>query len=105
MNPSSVRQRFLADGFLAVPGFLNADEVAACLRELNQLIEREVPNLPREHVFYENKEERSTLKQIQRLHEHNPWFGELMNGKPRALAEELLGTEVIPQNMQFFNNV
>ena len=103
MNPSSVHQRFLADGFLAVPGFLNADEVAACLRELTQFIEREVPDLPPEHVFYENKEEPSSLKQLQRLHEHNPWFEELMNGKPRALAEELLGTKVIPQNMQFFN--
>ena len=62
-----------------------------------------VPGLPPEHVFYEDKGDAGTLKQLQRVHEHDGWFGELFAGKPQRLAEELLGTAVIGKNMQYFN--
>ena len=103
MTTTLRRPQFERDGFIAVAGFLHEEEVAACVQELDSFIEHLVPELPPEDVFYEDREDRTTLKQLQRLHEHSPWFNSFMNGKPRTLAEELLGSEVTPQNMQYFN--
>ena len=103
MNTTLRRPQFERDGFIAVAGFLHEEEVAACVQELDSFIEHLVPELPPADVFYEDREDRTTLKQLQRLHEHSPWFNSFMNGKPRTLAEELLGSEVTPQNMQYFN--
>lgn len=99
----SERDSFLQDGFVAVPSFLDAAEVAATLEQLDRFITKRVPDLPPEHVFYEDKSDPSTLKQLQRLQEYDPWFATLMHGKPRILAESLLDSEVVAQNMQFFN--
>lgn len=97
------RQQFERDGFVSIPGFLNADEISACNQKLERFIKEAAPNLPPEHVFYENKDDPSTLKQLQSLHQHDEWFSTLMNGNPRLLAETLLGSEVTAENMQFFN--
>ena len=74
----SRRKQFEEAGFVAQPGFLDEGEVASCLRELERYIARIVPSLPPEHVFYENKDDPATLKQLQRMHEYDPWFGEFM---------------------------
>ncbi len=97
------RESFETDGYVAVPSFLSADEVGECLKQLRRYIDEVVPGLPAEHVFYEDKDDPSTLKQLQRIQDHDAWFGEFFAGKPRQLAEELLGTEVVGKNMQFFN--
>ncbi len=54
-------------------------------------------------MFYEDKTNPASLKQIQRLHEHDGFFGEFFNGKPKALAQELLGETVIGKNLQYFD--
>ena len=60
--------------------------------------------MPPEHVFYESKSERESLKQLQKLDEHDPYFGQLISEGPfRDLAEDLLGTEVVCKNLQYFN--
>ena len=97
------RESFETDGYVALPAFLSADEVGECLAQLDRYISEVVPGLPAEHVFYEDKEDPSTLKQLQRMQDHDDWFGAFFVGKPRQLAEELLGTEVQGKNMQFFN--
>lgn len=97
------RACFERDGFVAVPGFLSAREVAECIAQLDRYIAKVVPGLPPEQVFYEKKDDPSTLKQLQRMHENDPWFAELCHGAPRRLAEELLNSEVIAKNMQYFN--
>jgi len=97
------REAFETDGYVAVRSFLSPDEIAECHTQLARLIEEVVPAMPADQVFYEDKDDPSTLKQLQQVQEHDAWFGELFNGKPRQLAEKLLGTEVVGKNMQFFN--
>ena len=99
----TLRERFEHDGFVATPGFLNPGEAQSFLQKLDRFIAEVVPGLPPEHVFYEDRKDLSTLKQLQKIHEHDAWFSDFMNEKPRELAEELLGSAVIPQNMQYFN--
>lgn len=103
MMRSAIQRRFDTDGYVAVPQFLSSGEVDACRRQLARFIDEVVPTMPADHVFYEDKGDPGTLKQLQRMHEHDSWFGELFDGGPRRLAQELLGTEVVGKNMQFFN--
>ncbi len=95
---------FNRDGYVSLPGFLNAGEVEEMLENVGRFIRECVPELPREHVFYESLGDSSTLKQIQKVHEHDRYFGRCMtDSKFRQLAEILLEGEVICQNMQYFN--
>lgn len=99
----SKRTQFLDDGYLVAKAFFSPDEIGEIIQQVNRYITELVPQLPGEHVYYEDKSDPSTLKQLQRMHEHDPWFEALFDGKPRQLAEELLASEVTRQNMQFFN--
>jgi len=97
------KDTFEQDGFVAVPRFCDAGELQTLDAALARFIAERVPALPVEHVFYEDKSNRTTLKQIQRMHEHDDFFGEFFEGKPKRLAEELLGEAVVGKNLQYFN--
>lgn len=94
---------FEEDGFVAVSEFCNPVELSAIESALARFIDLRVPRLPAQEVFYEDKAKPETLKQIQRLHEHDDFFGTFIQEKPKALAQELLGEPVIGKNLQFFN--
>jgi len=94
---------FEQDGFVAVPRFCDAAELQALEAALARFIAECVPALPVENVFYEDKANLGTLKQIQRMHEHDDFFGDFFEGKPKRLAEEILGEKVVGKNLQYFN--
>jgi phytanoyl-CoA hydroxylase len=94
---------FEEDGFIAVPGFCDTEELQGIESALATFIAEIVPSLPVEQVFYEDKNDLSTLKQIQRMHEHDEFFASFMESSPKALADELLGEPVIAKNLQYFN--
>jgi len=85
------------------PSFLNQVETQECKQRIDNYIDKIAPKIPGTEVFYEDKNDNSSLKQLQRMHEHDPWFHELFNGKPKQLAQQLLGTNVITKNLQYFN--
>lgn len=96
--------KFAQDGFAVWHGFLDSQEVESVHGRLRQFISEVVPGMPAEQVFYEDKNDTATLKQIQKLNEHDDWFARMIDsGKLRALAEQLLGTAVIAQNLQYFS--
>ena len=97
------RANFERDGFVAQPSFYGVDELLAIEDALMRFIAERISELRAEHVFYEDKSNLSTLKQIQQLHKYERFFEELMNDKPKQLAEELLGEAVIGKNLQYFN--
>jgi phytanoyl-CoA hydroxylase len=94
---------FEEDGFVAVSEFCNSVELSAIESALAHFIDVRISQLPAEEVFYEDKANPETLKQIQRMHEHDDFFGKFFNEKPKALAEEILGEPVIGKNLQYFN--
>ena len=57
------RQTYLDNGFVYLPGFFDAREITICQEKIREFIEGLVPQLPRDHVFYEDRETLSTLKQ------------------------------------------
>lgn len=100
----TLRRTFCEDGFVYLPDFLSPEEVAQVNQQLTQLIRDKVPAMPPEHAFYEDKLDVSTLKQIQTLYTHDPYFDAMMFGSRfEALAVRLLGTGVVGKNMQYFN--
>ena len=99
----SPREIFEQEGYVALPGFLTGQEVVEVHANLVRFIAEVLPGLPREQVFYEDLSRPDTLKQIQQMHTHDPFFGQLFEGKFKALAEELLDGGVVGKNMQYFN--
>ena len=99
---ASVRA-FNDDGFVAIPSFFNAVELAEIEINLDRFVREVIPTLSPAEVFYEDKHRLDSLKQIQRMHEHDSFFGHLYRGKPKRLAEELLDEAVVAKNLQYFN--
>ena len=97
------REKFREDGFVAVEAFFSKNKLLEIETELDRFIREINPALPSSDIFYELKSDLSSLKQIQRMHEYDGFFARLINGKPRRLAEELLGELVVVKNMQYFN--
>ncbi|GAB5558498.1 MAG: phytanoyl-CoA dioxygenase family protein [Synoicihabitans sp.] len=92
------------DGYVALRGFLDADALQALKINLQRYIDEVAPSLPKEDVFYENKDDPSTLKQLIRMSQNDAFFADMQNqGDFRDVAEILLGRDVAPQNLQFFN--
>jgi len=95
---------FETDGYVALPQFISGQELTALLAHVERFIRDIVPQLPPQRVFYEDKNDATTLKQIQHMGDHDPWFHELFTGSRfREVAELLLDGPVVPKNMQYFN--
>lgn len=100
----SLREAFRRDGFVVIPGFLDNAALELLRERLDVLVRDKVPAMPPETAFYEDRSDPSTLKQIQALYDHDPYFHDLMRGSRfEALAKELLGDEVTGRNLQYFN--
>ena len=92
------------DGYVILRGFLNEAELAELQQNLNRVISEKIPELPQQQVYYEDKDNPATLKQIQRLFEHDGYFASLFfNSKFEQLAQTLLQASVVGKNMQYFN--
>ena len=104
-NPSETRlTQFQKDGYLCESHLYSQDEITRLNTEISRFIRDIVPGMPAEQVYYENKTDKTSLKQIQRMFDYDPYFRDLMDQGPvRRLAEEVLQDEVVPVNMQYFN--
>ena len=100
---TQIKAKFEQDGFVEVPQFVQMDELQLIEDTLARFIEVVIPDLPAKHVFYEDKHDLGTLKQIQQLQEHDEFFEAFFMERPRQLAEKLLGEPVIGMNLQYFN--
>jgi phytanoyl-CoA hydroxylase len=95
---------FNRDGYVCLQSFYDAGQMQELNNEVRRFIRDVVPTMPQEQVYYEDKSDKSTLKQLQLMFEYDAYFREMMeNGSPRMIAEEVLQDEVVPVNMQYFN--
>lgn len=102
--PSELTARFRERGYVALEGFLNSGEVDELRGEIARYVAAVAPSAPSSDVFFEVKGDSATLKQLVRMHEHDPWFAALLTaGRFPALAAELLGAPAVPKNLQYFN--
>lgn len=98
------KAQFREEGYIAVRKFLSQQEVSEIDAKVRELVDTKISSMPPEHVFYEDKGDASTLKQLQHLDQHDPFFQSLFNSQEiTGLAEGLLGDAVVAKNMQWFN--
>ena len=103
-SSAELKKRFECDGFVALRQFLNGDELAELFARVERFIRDIVPRLPIEQVFFEDKSDPATLKQVQQMGNHDMWFCDLLTtGRFRQVAQVLLDGPVVPKNLQYFN--
>lgn len=101
-DPETAKSDFDKDGYTIQRNFLDERETEEVTSNLDRYIEKIVPKVPVEHAFYEDKSDRSTLKQLPHMQTHDPYFDRMLNKSAfRELAETLLDGEVVSKNVQF----
>lgn len=97
-------EHFQENGFVCVDPLYDASEIATLNSEIARFIQDVVPTMPAAQVYYEDKADPSSLKQLQKMFEYDAYFKDLMEAGPaRKIAEEVLQDEVVCVNMQYFN--
>ena len=103
---SDLKSSFDEQGYVACQSFLNDLEIAEVQRQTARFIEEVAPGLSDDIAYYEDKNDPTTLKQVQKLYDYDEFFMQLAKSdKVVGLAETLLGGKVELQNMQYFNKV
>ena len=99
-----LRANFVKDGFVFLPSFLNKKEIALVKNKISEFIENKVDNMNPKDVYYENINDKGSLKQLQKLYEFDPFFADMIFGSRfEKLASILLNDEVVGKNIQYFN--
>lgn len=95
---------FDSDGYIALRPLFDAGKMAEINAELDRYIADVMPGMPPEEVYFEDRADHATLKQMQKLSVYDAYFRDLMdNGVIRDLAAALMGEPAVPQNLQYFN--
>lgn len=103
LNASEL-SRYQSDGFIAIQRCVSGEALQELLAEVDRFRRDVAPGLPPEHVFYEDKNDPASLKQIQQMDAHDAWFEMFFTaGRLRGVAEQLLQGPVVPKNLQYFN--
>ncbi len=99
-----IQTRLHSNGFVVLPEFLRESGLMELHAHVDRFLRDVLPLVPDEHVFYEAKDDPTSLKQVQQLGVYDPWFNDLIStGQVRALAEHLLDGPVVPRNIQYFD--
>lgn len=97
-------ESYASDGYVLIRDFVVGEAFDELLANVDRFIADVVPSMPPEHVFYEDKDDPTTLKQLQQMASYDPWFHEqFTNGPFCKIAEVLLGAPAVPRNLQYFN--
>lgn len=103
---TELKQNFDRDGYVAIKGFLDKQQSLELISQTQRFINDVVPTIPTEEVYYEDKANKSTLKQVQKVYDFDDYYLKLATSTAVvSLAEELLGGPVDLKNMQYFNKV
>jgi phytanoyl-CoA hydroxylase len=102
--PENSNDSFQQLGFFVIEKFLSDTEVVQIHSELSRLKKDVLPKMPASEVYYDQKGDSNSLKQLQRLHMYDNFFNTLMINSPfQKIAENLLGEPVEGKNLQYFN--
>ena len=99
-----IKKKYNSDGYVFIPGFLSEEEVTIINKQLENFIKEKVSEMPSNYVFYEDKNDPDSLKQLQDIHSYDPFFANILIGsKFEKIAKVLLEENVIGKNLEYFN--
>lgn len=103
-EPATLKRDYDRDGFIAIRPLFDAARMAELNDALDRYIRDCVPKMKDTEVFYEEKGNRATLKQMMMLDRYDEYFRALLEDSPvRELAAVVLGEDVRPSNVEYFN--
>jgi phytanoyl-CoA hydroxylase len=95
-------EAFKADGYLHLPRYLDESALDATKQALKKVMDK-INTFRSEEIYYEDKEDPASLKQIQHLENKEEFFQHLIStGTVYELAQELLQEEPIPKKYSVF---
>lgn len=99
-----IKQAFESDGFIVLRSFLSDKEVDEVRQQIATYLRETVPTLPPMDVFYQKIGDSSSIKQLPRLSEHDPFFHNLLHGKRfKEIADFLWSRGAIPRDAAYFD--
>ena len=97
---SEMIQKFKEDGYFVKNEMFDSEELKEIKDQLELYIDEVVPKMPENQVYYDQKNQKESLKQIQKMFEYNTFFNDLMYGRIYELAGILLGETPRVVNLQ-----
>ena len=105
-NNTDLQSHFDENGYIAINPLFSDNKIEEIKIELTRYIKEVAPKVPDHHVFYENKDDKSTIKQLQQMFTYDDYFKDLIeNSSIREVAEIVLREKAEPQNLQFFISI
>ena len=71
---SEIIQKIKEDGYFVKNEMFDSDELKEINDQLELFIDKVVPKMPENQVYYDQKNQKESLKQIQKMFEHNTYF-------------------------------
>ena len=99
-----VKDIFDRDGYLTVEPLFDFAKMTEINIELDRFIADRVQSMGKNEVYYEDINDRASIKQMMNMHDHDPYFDDLLrNSDIRTMAETALGEDVKGVNVEYFN--
>jgi phytanoyl-CoA hydroxylase len=100
---TSPKSAFERHGFVHLPAFLSANQLAELKTNLDRYKREVAPTLPANQVLYDHVGDEKLLKQLVDMHDADDYFHRWLHSERNAaLASELLGERAIPQTLEYF---
>ncbi|WP_217452149.1 phytanoyl-CoA dioxygenase family protein [Mucilaginibacter humi] len=71
---ADIKTEFQKNGYVFIPGFLTKEEVADINKNFSRIIDEVIPCMAANKVFYEDKTNIATLKQVMDIHMHDAFL-------------------------------
>ena len=103
-NVKAVEESFNRDGFVHMESCLPQEELGMAQRQIERYKRDIVPVLKSTEAFYEDHSRPSSLKQLQRMDQHDEWFSQFaLQTRWMELAEQMLRQKVVLNGVEWFN--
>ncbi|MBS0661656.1 MAG: phytanoyl-CoA dioxygenase family protein [Verrucomicrobia bacterium] len=106
LDHDALRERYEADGFVVVRGLFPAAEFQELQDQLARYVREVVPTLPKDAAFFDDYSKPETLRKMQSLNRHDPWFDRfLQRGSHVPLLEHFMRDKCSPQGLEWFDKL
>ena len=103
-NTPALEESFNRDGFVHVESCLSQEELLVAQEQIKRYKREILPELNSTEAFYEDDNQPESLKQLQRMDQHDKWFLQFaLQTRWLELAEKMLRQRVVLNGVEWFN--
>lgn len=101
---TEMKTEFDRDGYVVKRDFMGGDEAAEISKQIDRFIAEVLPTCGEALAFYEVKDQPETIMRLQKMQDYDEFFKQLLSSDRFVdIASQLLGDDVVPRNLQWFN--